>query len=217
MPLESDKVVALRRLLDARFPAAPQRERRLVPTGVPGLDAALDGGLLTGTLTEFVSEVPSGGSQSSLGSLLFSTRLARQRVALVDAAGTFDLAGLDDDAVAHLVWVRCASLAETWRAADLVVRDPNYAVVVIDVRGFPVRELLRTKDTVWMRLQRAAESAETAIAVQSETAIVPNAARRVVFSHPLDGLTLTQPRVDVLASLAPELQRSRVRAHGGTG
>lgn len=217
MPPESDKVIALRRLLDERFPAATQRERRLVPTGVPGLDAALGGGLLTGTLTEFVSEVPSGGSQSSLRSLLFSTRLARQRVALVDAAGTFDLGGLDDDAVAHLVWVRCASLTETWRAADLVARDPNYAVVVIDVRGFPVRELLRTKDTVWMRLQRAAESAETAIAVQSETAIVPNAARRVVFAQPLEGFALMQPRVDVIASLAPDLQRSRVRAHGGTG
>ena len=217
MPPESDKVIALRRLLDARFPAVTQRERRLVPTGVAGLDAALGGGLLTGTLTELVSEVPSGGSQSSLGSLLFSTRLARQRVALVDAAGTFDLAGLDNDAVAHLVWIRCASLAETWRAADLVARDPNYAVVVIDVRGFPVRELLRTKDTVWMRLQRAAESAETAIVVQSETALVPNAARRVVFAQPLAGLTLTQPRVAVIASLAPDLQRSRVRAHGGTG
>ena len=113
--------------------------------------------------------------------------------------------------------MRCASLTETWRAADLVVRDPNYTVVVIDVRGFPVRELLRTKDTVWMRLQRAAESAETAVAVQTETAIVPNAARRVVFAQPLDGFTLTQPRTEVIASLAPDLQRARVRAHGGTG
>ena len=217
MPPESDKVVALRRLLDARFPAAAQRERRLVPTGVPGLDAALGGGLLTGTLTEFVSAVPSGGSQSSLGALLLSTRCARQRVALVDAAGAFDLAGLDDDSVAHLVWVRCASLSETWRAADLAARDPNYTVVVVDVRGFPVRELLRTKDTVWVRLQRAAECAETAIAVQSETAIVPNAARRVVFAHPLDGRALTQPRAEIIASLAPGLQRARVRAQGETG
>lgn len=207
----SDKVVALRRLLDERFPAAHPRESRLIPTGVPAVDQLLAGGLVTGTLTEFVSAVPSGGSQLSVGSLLLSTRLARQRVALVDAAGAFDLTGLDDDAVAHLVWVRCATLSESWRAADLVARDPNYAVIVIDVRGFPERELLRTKDSVWVRLQRAAEHAETAIVVQTTTPLVPNAAMRLTFTQPLDGRTLTQLRLDVVASLAPTLQRARQR------
>ena len=207
----SDKVVALRRLLDERFPAAHPRESRLIPTGVLAVDQLLAGGLVTGTLTEFVSAVPSGGSQLSVGSLLLSTRLARQRMALVDAAGAFDLTGLDDDAVAHLVWVRCATLSESWRAADLVARDPNYAVIVIDVRGFPERELLRTKDSVWVRLQRAAEHAETAIVVQTTTPLVPNAAMRLTFTEPLDGRTLKQPRLDVVASLAPTLQRARQR------
>ncbi len=201
----------MRRLLDERFPAAHPRESRLIPTGVLAVDQLLAGGLVTGTLTELVSDVPSGGSQLSVGSLLLSTRLARQRVALVDAAGAFDLTGLDDDAVAHLVWVRCATLSEAWRAADLVARDPNYAVIVIDVRGFPERELLRTKDSVWVRLQRAAEHAETAIVVQTTTPLVPNAAMRLTFTQPLDGRTLTQSRLDVLASLAPTLQRVRQR------
>ena len=207
----SDKVVALRRLLDERFPAARPRESRLIPTGVLAVDQILAGGLVTGTLTEFVSAVPSGGSQLSVGSLLLSTRLARQRVALVDAAGAFDLTGLDDDAVAHLVWVRCATLSESWRAADLVARDPNYAVIVIDVRGFPERELLRTKDSVWVRLQRAAEHAETAIVVQTTTPLVPNAAMRLTFTQPLDGRTLMQSRLDVFETLAPTLLRARQR------
>jgi len=217
MPLESAKVIALRRLLDERFPAAVPRQRRIVPTGVPALDALLGGGLLSGTLTEFVSATPSGGSQSSVGSLILATRLARQRMALVDAAGTFDLAGFDDDAVAHLVWVRCASLSETWRAADVAARDPNYAVVVVDVRGFPEREVRRTRDAIWVRLQRAAEHAETALAVQSESAVVPNAARRIVFAAPLAAALLIRPRAEVIAALAPALQRARVRAQGGTG
>jgi len=207
----SDKVVALRRLLDERFPAAHPRESRVIPTGVPGVDRLLSGGLITGTLTEFVSAVPSGGGQLSLGSLLLSTRLARQRVALVDASGSFDLTGLDDDAVAHLVWIRCASLKETWRAADVAARDPNYAVVVVDVRGYPERDLLRTKDSIWVRLQRASEQAEIALVIQTTTPLVPNAAMRLVFAAPLDGRTLTQPRGDVLATLAPTLQRARQR------
>jgi RecA/RadA recombinase len=211
MSPESDKVVALRRLLDERFPAARRRESRTVPTGVPALDRLLSGGLHTGTLTEFVSAVASGGCQSSVGSLLLSTRLARQRVALIDAAGSFDLEGFDDDGLAHLVWVRCASLGDCWRAADLVARDPNYAVVVIDVRGWPERALLRTRDSIWVRLQRAAEQAETAIAIQTTTPLVPNAARRVVFAQPLNGEALTQSRLTLLGTIEVELQRVRVR------
>jgi Rad51 len=87
---ESAQVVALRRLLDARFPPVRPRVLRAVPTGVDPLDERLGGGLHTGTLTEFVSALPSGGSQLSVGSLLRATRLSRQRVALIDAAGGFD-------------------------------------------------------------------------------------------------------------------------------
>lgn len=213
----SDKVVALRRLLDERFPAVRKREARVVPTGVPSVDRLLKGGLVTGTLTEFVSAVPSGGSQLSFGSILISTRLARKRIVLVDAAGSFDPAGLDDDALAHLVWVRAHTLSETWRAADLAARDPNYAVVVIDVRGFPERELLRTKDSVWVRLQRAAEHAETAVVVQSTTAIVPNATMRLLFNETLDGKSLTRPRVEAVEQLNVELQRSRMRTREVAG
>jgi RecA/RadA recombinase len=211
----SDKVVALRRLLDERFPAARRRESRTVPTGVPAVDRALGGGLLTGTLTEFVSATPSAGSQLSLGSVLLSTRLARQRIALVDAANAFDLETLDDDALAHVVWIRCGSLDECWRAADLAARDPNYSVVAVDVRGFPERALLRTKDSIWTRLQRAAEQAETALLIQTTTPLVPNAAHRLVFAGPMGGAAMRSGRDSLLELLSVELQRQRRQAHTG--
>jgi hypothetical protein len=209
MPPESDKVVALRRLLDERFPTAPRRVRRVLSTGVPQVDSLLRGGLITGTLTEFISVVPSGGNQLTISSILLATREARQRVALVDAAGTFDLEGFDDDALAHVVWVRCGSLSESWRAADLAARDPNYSVVVLDLRGFPLRQLMRTRDSIWVRLQRAAEQADTAIAVQTESAIVPNAGARILFAHALGDGSLMQPRAITLGTIPVELQRSR--------
>jgi hypothetical protein len=137
-------------------------------------------------------------------------------VALIDAAGNFDPTGLDDDAVAHLVWVRCESLGACWRAADLAARDPNYAVIVIDVRGQPVRELLRTRDSVWVRLQRAAEQAETSLVIQTTTAVVPNAARRILFAEPLEPPALQQPWSDLLPGLSMELQRTRLRAREGS-
>lgn len=210
MPPESEKVVALRRLLDQRFPAARARARRIIPTRVSQIDALLGGGLLTGTITEFVSGVPSGGSQLAVASLILATRAACQRVALVDAAGTFDLSGFDDDAMSHVVWVRCHSLAEAWRAADLGARDPNYSAVILDVRGFPVRELLRTRDSIWIRLQRAAEHTDVALLVQTESAVVPNAGARIVFSHALGDGTLTTDRATVTMEVAVELQRARI-------
>jgi hypothetical protein len=211
MPPESAKVVALRRLLDERFPAVRRRESRTISTGVPNLDRLLAGGLRTGTITEFVSAVPSAGNQSTLGSLLMATRVAQQRVALIDAAASFDVGGFDDDALAHVVWVRCESLHDAWRAADLAVRDPNYAVIYLDVRGWPERTLLRTRDSVWLRLQRGAEQAETAMAVQTTTPLVPNAARRVVFATPWSGDVLTCPRTTLLGTIEGQLQRVRLR------
>jgi hypothetical protein len=216
MPLQSDKVVALRRLIDVRFPAPQRRARRVVSTGVGQIDLVLRGGLVTGTLTEFVSAVPSGGNQLTLGSILLATREARQRVALVDAAGTFDLEAFDDDALAHVVGVRCGSLAESWRAADLAARDPNYSIVVLDVRGFSVRELLRTRDSVWVRLQRAAEQADTAVVVQTDSAVVPNASARLVFSQTLADTSLIEPRARVIESVVAELQRLRAVREAAT-
>lgn len=217
MSAGSDRVVALRRLLDERFPPARRHDSRRIPTGVPAVDDALGGGLQTGSLTEFVSEHPSAGCQLSLAALLASTRANRQRVALVDAAQSFDIEGFDDAAIAHIVWVRCESLDACWRAADLVARDPNYAVTVIDVRGFPERMLLRVRDSIWTRLQRACEQADTALLVQTTTALVPNAARRLAFSLPLPVDALTTGRAELIAMLPVELKRQRYRAREHAG
>ncbi len=205
----SEKIVALRSLIDARFPAAHRGARRVVPTGIPRIDELLHGGLATGSLTELVSAVPSGGSQLTLGGILLSTRLSRQRVAVVDAANAFDASGFDDDTLAHLVWVRCGSLAECWRCADVLARDPNFAVVSVDVRGFAPRELLRTRDSIWVRLQRAAEHADTALTVQSDTAVVPNAGARLIFNRPLADDALIAPRALLAGAITAELQRVR--------
>lgn len=209
MPPETTRVAALRRLLDERWTGSPVRSRRVVPTGVPQIDELLEGGLGTGTLTEFVSVVPSGGAQLALGSLLLAARVARRRIALLDASGAFALDGLDDDAVAHVVWVRCPTLAVCWRAADLAARDPNYSVVVLELRGVPVAELQRTRSSVWVRLQRAVEETDTALLVQTTRAVVPNARARISFAQPLDPACLTAPRSVVLRGVAVEWQRLR--------
>ncbi len=189
----------LRSLVAARFPAAARKPGRWVPTGVGGLDEALGGGLPTGKLTELVSETPSSGGQLVLSRLLVATRAARQRIALIDGADGFAPEAMPADALCHLVWVRARRLEEALAAADVLVRDGNYAVVVLDLRGIAERVLRRTPAPAWHRLHRAAESRPAAILVQTPFPLVPAVPWRLSLRAP-QGLEQRRRSQETLAA-----------------
>lgn len=163
-------IADLRQLVAARFPTSQVRAGRVVETGIAAVDDSLGGGLETGAFTEVVSDGPSCGGQLFLSALIHATRAAGMRMALLDAANGFDADFFNNELLAHLVWFRGegadASLKLFWQAADLVVRDNNFGVVVMDLRGVAARELRRTPVTLWYRLQRAIEQSQTAVVVQ---------------------------------------------------
>lgn len=208
----------LRRLLADRFPASAIRDGQVVATGIAAVDDALGGGLGTGTFTEIVSSGPSCGGQLITAALLETTRVAGQRLALLDAADAFTLDTLGDDEAltAHLVWFRTPSLKSFWQVADIVLRDANFAVVVMDLRTLCEREVRRTPATTWYRLQRAIEQSEAAVIVHTDFATVPCAARRLVLTEPLTLAAFKTPRRELLAALRPQLhlQRNHRRVAG---
>ena len=207
---------ALRSLVAARFPTAARRHGAGVPTGVPGLDEALGGGLPAGKLTELVSEGASSGGQLVLARLLQATRAARQRVALIDGADGFAPEAVATDALRHLVWVRAHNLDETLAAADVLVRDGNYAVVVLDLRGIAERVLRRTPSPSWHRLHRAAESRPAAMLVQTPFALVPAVPWRLILRAAPGLAERRRPQAEGAADLTVELVRSTGTA-GGEG
>src|SRR5665213_2992400 len=101
-------IAALRSLVTAWTPAPLARRDANVATGVPALDAALGGGLPRGRVTELVSAAPSSGGDLVFGALLASTRAARLRVALIDAADGFAPRNYPADWLRHLVWIRAS-------------------------------------------------------------------------------------------------------------
>lgn len=208
----------LRRLLADRFPTLPTRDGRVVASGIAAVDDALGGGFGTGTFTEIVPSAPSCGGQLLIAALVEATRAAGQRLALLDAADAFTLDTLgDDDALtAHLVWFRSPSLKAFWQVADIVLRDANFAAVVMDLRTLPEREVRRTPATTWYRLQRAIEQSEAAVVVHTDFATVPCAARRLVLAEPLTMAAFKTPRRELQAALRPELhlQRNHRRVAG---
>ena len=208
MPTAPATLAALRSLLAARFPEKTRRAPGGVPTGIAAVDDALGGGLAAGRLTECVTAGPGSGGQLVLAGLLASTRGARQRLALVDGADGFAPEAVPADQLRHLVWVRCRGAAEALAAGDLLVRDGNYAVVALDLRGLPARVLRKQPAAVWYRLQRAAEGGAAAVLVLTPHPLVPAVPWRLILHPCLTLADAQRPRTDVAAGLAIEVGRS---------
>jgi hypothetical protein len=210
VPASPPTLAALRSLLAARFPERNRASTSHVITGVRAIDAALGGGLPAGRLTELVSATPSTGGQTVLAQLLRTTRAARERVALIDGADGFAPDAVPADAVRHLVWVRARNVAEAFAAADILVRDGNYAVVVLDLRGLADRALAKVPATTWHRLRHAAETSPSAVLIQTTSPLVPAVPWRLSLHHPVSLAGQRMPRDAIADALTVDLTRGHL-------
>jgi hypothetical protein len=209
MPSSPTTVADLRSLLAARFPERPRAAAGTIPTEIRGLDEALGGGLPAARLIEIVSAAPSTGGQTLIAQILRATRRARQRIALIDGADGFDAGEVPEDHLRHLVWVRGRGQADAFAAADILLRDGNYAVVVLDTRGLSERALLRTPTTTWHRLRHATEAGASAALVLSTTPLVPTVPWRFVLQAPISLASRRTPRSAIADGLTFEVSRGR--------
>ena len=203
-----EKLSALRDLLAGRFPTATRTTGRVLATGIPALDQAR-GGLPLGAVTELVSPRAGSGGHLVLASLLEVTRAARQRIALVDAADCFDPESLPDNALEHVVWVRCRTTAQAVQATDLLARDANFGAVFLDLRYATTGDLRRIPGSQWYRLQRAAEPADLALLVLTPQACVPSAEVRFLLNGRFHLADLAGERSLLAAGLDASLERQR--------
>jgi hypothetical protein len=205
---------ALRALLAGRFPSVGCRSEAVatagLDTGLPALDAA--GGLPRGAITELICPGAGGGASLLLGSLLAASRAGGGRAALVDAHDAFDPDSFPSAALRHLVWVRCATPDQALAAADLLARDANFQLVVLDLRRMPEAGLRRVPATHWHRLRLAAETSGTTLLVQTPVPAVPSARLRLVLAPSLPLAALEEERLHLLAALTPVRTRHQLAA-----
>lgn len=206
---------ALRRLLSERFPQAVRAPAGLLRIGVPQVDEAT-GGLPRHAITEIVCTAPSCGGQLLLGQLLAITRANRLRAALVDRTDCFDPASHPADDLAHVIWVRCHRTEQALSATDLLARDANLGLVLLDLRHAPESELRRIPNRQWYLFQRAVESTDLALVIITPRALVSSAQLRLELSHSHNLGVLDRERASLIASLAPTLQRQRLLAPSST-
>jgi hypothetical protein len=205
-------IVQLRDLLGQRFPnvrmglAEKPPARPCFATGIPQIDGLLQGGLPKAVITELVS-AQSGGALT-LRRMLRHAGQHRQRVALIDGADTFDPTGLNNELLAGLLWVRCTDAAQALKAADLVLRDGNMPLVILDLHGNSEKQLRKIPGTTWYRLQRIIEPTPTALLVVTPKPMVSSAEARLSLANQFTLESWEQTEAELVSRMKFVLQRA---------
>jgi len=181
----SGKIVDLRNLLVERFPHPPASPGTRLITGLSFLDGAIGGGFPKGAITELISPQLSAGSASLIHALLRVAERDRYFLALIDGRDSFDPSasgGLGNACLHHLLWVRCTTAFEAIKAVDLLLRDGNFPLVIVDlVLNAP--DDLKIPQTNWYRLQRLVEPTSTACLILTRQSMVSSAQLKIVLEN----------------------------------
>ncbi len=177
------KIIDLRNLLAERFPHATAPPPTRLITGVAVLDQAADGGLPKGAITELSSVHGSAGTASLINALLQGAYRDRYFVALIDGRDSFDPQPLGNICLRNLLWVRCTRASDAVKAADLLLRDGNFPLIILDLILNVAAELRKIPQTNWYRLQRLVEPAPTALLILTRRSIVSSAQLKLTLEN----------------------------------
>jgi hypothetical protein len=209
----SSKVIDLRKLLAERFPHAAATAATCLVTRLSFLDESIGGGLPRGAITELISPRKSAGSASLIHALIAGAYRDNYFLALIDGRDSFDLCGLATASLRHLLWVRCSKASEAIKAADLLLRDANFPLVIVDFVLNSPEELRKIPQTSWYRLQRLVELAPTACLVLTRYEMVSSAQLKLVLES---SCNLDNLEHDAVSQLRCRVQRWHVRADIGS-
>ena len=134
-------------------------------------------------ITELITPKRSAGSASFIHALLRSTQRDRHFVALIDGSDSFDPGSSDNSALRHLLWIRCRKAFDAIKAADFLLRDGNFPLVIVDLVLNTLEELRKIPQTSWYRLQRLVEAVPTACLVINRQSLVSSAQLKIVLEN----------------------------------
>ena len=206
----SAKIIDLRNLLAERFSHPSLTTATRLISGLPFLDERIGGGLPRAAITELISSRTSGGSASLIRALVHCAYRDHYFLALIDGRDSFDPCGLDNTWLQHLLWVRCSKASEGVKAADLLLRDGNFPLVIVDLVMNAPDELRKIPQTNWYRLQRLVEMVPTACLVLTRYEMVSSAQLKLVLENFWDIQTFETD--DALSRLRIVVKRSHFRS-----
>jgi hypothetical protein len=206
----SGKIIDLRNLLANRFPHAPKSVETRLITGLAFFDQSVGGGLPKGAITELITPRRSAGSASLIHVFIHGAYRDKYFVALIDGRDSFDPCTLGNSILGQLLWVRCAKAMEAVKAADLLLRDGNFPLLIVDLVFNSPEELRKIPQTTWYRLQRLVESVPTACLVLTRYEMVSSAQLKLVLENSWNLKTLEKH--DAISQLRIVVKRSHLKS-----
>lgn len=207
--MAAGKIVDLRKLLAERFPQEPLAPGDQIVSGLPFFDQALGGGLTKSAITELSTPAGNAGSATLTAALLQRAARARYFIALIDGSDSFAPEAIGPRALAHLLWVRCRRASEAMQAADLLLRDGNFPLVILDLVLNPLAELRKIPTSNWYRLQRLVESAPTAFLVLTRQSMISSAQWKLALENRWTLPQLEEETEELPARLRFRVQRAQ--------
>src|SRR6184192_507972 len=206
----SGKILNLRNLLAIRFPQAPMLAGTSLVTGLAFFDQPIGGGLPKGAITELISPRASAGSASLIHAFIHGAYRDKYFVALIDGRDSFDPCALANSILRQLLWMRCTKALEAVKAADLLLRDGNFPLVIVDLILNSPEELRKIPQTTWYRLQRLTESVPTACLVLTRYEMVSSAQLKLVLENSWNLETLEKQ--EAISQLQIIVKRSHLKS-----
>lgn len=203
-PANLVSIAAFREELATRFPKAVPLPARHWATGWPEIDA-LEGGLPHNAVTELCSSPAGGGF--FLHRVLAALREQRGLGALVDAGCTFDPGSHDVAALPRLLTVFCKTAEQSVKVTDLLLRDGNLPMVLLDLQGLPLRSIGRIPASTWHRFQRLVERSGAALVVMTPQPIVEAARVRISLRAKWSLAAFSWPRRELFGNIRAQVYR----------
>src|SRR5213596_3097826 len=203
-------IIDLRKALLERFPQRPAPAASVLNSGLSFLDQTSGGGLPRSAITELITPRASAGSASLLHALLRAAQRDRHFVALIDGSDSFDPGSSDNSALRHLLWVRCRKAFDAIKAADFLLRDGNFPLVIVDLILNSPEELRKIPQTTWYRLQRLVGSVPTACLVLTRYEMVSSAQLKLILENSWNLETLEKQ--EAISQLRIMVKRSHLKS-----
>lgn len=172
-PSPRGKIVELRALLSEKFPShrAAKSQSVASKSGTPLDD------LPRGAVAEFVGSLGSGSLY--LAALLHAASRAGLFAAVIDGGRSFDPHDWPSAVLDRVLWILCEDAPQTVKAADLLLRDGNLPLLILDLQALPPRQLTRFPASTWHRFHRIAEQTSVAMVVLTPRPLVEGAHVRI--------------------------------------
>ena len=124
---------------------------------------------------------------------------------------------LPDAALRHVLWTRCSGSEQALKAADVLVRDENFQLVIVDLRQLSHRALQKIPQTDWYRLQRISQSQSSTLVIATPYPVIAAAQMRIEVQSAFSIESFHEQRSQLWPQIKAEVTRKRSQSTDNRG